>query len=121
MQRTSPPLPLNLLTPREPSRASRRTQSTLFSGWTKQQVRHIAGLPATVTGRCWLYRPKTGTVGSLPVRTVGSLSMGQPGSNAARTADILKLCFVGNSLSDAYQHDSKSPDAPKGAWFPVNP
>jgi hypothetical protein len=113
--------------PAQPAHASQavarfeKNAKHLVFGMTKRQVQHIAGLPATVTGRCWLYRPRSGTVASLPVRTVGSLSMGQPGSIAARTADILKLCFVGNSLSDAYQHDSKSPDAPKGAWFPVNP
>jgi hypothetical protein len=67
----------------------------LSFGSSERTVRRIAGQPTTARGNCWFYKPKAGMVGSIP--------MGQPGSNAFKTADSLKLCFFGG-LSSASEH-----------------
>jgi hypothetical protein len=81
------------------------TNHRLFFGMTMKQVERIAGgRPAGVRGRCWIYRPKVGAYNGLPSRRVGGLWLGQPGSDAARTADAIELCFYGGVLNEEYIH-----------------
>jgi hypothetical protein len=88
---------------------------------TPRQVERLAGgKPATVRGNCWFYTPTAGTFDGKPFRTVGSLSMGEPGSIASRSADALKLCFYGGGLSQAFQHDAADATG-KAVWFPALP
>lgn len=76
---------------------------------TRKQVEQLTGAPTTVSGRCWLFKAKAGKVGGLPTRTVGALTLAQPGSDGSRTLDILKLCFVGGSLAQSFTHHTKLP------------
>jgi hypothetical protein len=93
----------------------------LVYGMTPRQVERLAGgEPTTIRGDCWFYKPKAGMQDGKPIRMVGSLSMGDPGSIASRTADSLKLCFYGGGLSQAFQHDSASASGP-AVWFPALP
>jgi hypothetical protein len=65
-------------------------------GMNRSQVRRISGPPTATKGDCWLFRPRGGMV--------GSISMGAPGSIAARSSGALKLCFYVGSFSSAYRH-----------------
>jgi hypothetical protein len=67
----------------------------LVFGLTRQQVRRQSGPPAATRGNCWLFHPRNGMV--------GSISMGQAGSIAARSNGALKLCFVDNAFSYAFR------------------
>jgi hypothetical protein len=67
----------------------------LTFGMTKKQVRQLSGAPAAIEGRCWLFHPKEGKVGSITLTAKKFLT---PKSNGA-----LRLCFNGGLFSDA-QH-----------------
>jgi hypothetical protein len=81
----------------------------LVAGMTPQQVRHVAGRPTAVRGGCWFYRPKAGKV--------GSLSVGDPGSIAARTADLLKVCFYYGVFQQAFEHIPRSASSSRPLWL----
>jgi hypothetical protein len=76
--------------------ASASTGRAVAFGMTGRQVRRLTGPPTAARGRCWLFRPQNGMV--------GSISMGQPGSIAARSTGDLELCFYGGVLSSAFRH-----------------
>ena len=81
------------------------TNHRLFFGMPMEKVERVAGgRPTEIQGRCLIYRPTVGTYDGLPSRKVGALWLGQPGSDAARTADAIKLCFYDGVLSEEYIH-----------------
>ena len=48
-----------------------------------------------------MFRPKAGTENGLPTRSVGTMSLGDPGSIAARSNGLVKLCFYDGTFSTA--------------------
>jgi hypothetical protein len=80
-------------------------------GMTRPQVRRISGPPTATRGNCWLFRPRRGMV--------GSISMGDPGSIAARSTGDLKLCFYANAFASAFRHISVDGRWKWIAWTPV--
>jgi len=70
-------------------------------GMTRNQVRQITGRPTRSQGGCWVFRPKAGTENGLPTRSVGAMSLGDPGSIAARSDGLVKLCFYDGTFSTA--------------------
>lgn len=106
------------------ARPSRASFAHLVYGMTPRQVERLtAGSPTTIRGGCWIYHPKAGEVGGLPVRTVGVLSVGgDPGSIGSQRADALKLCFVDAALSQSFVHLPKNPATGLAAeWIPALP
>jgi len=99
------------------ARSAHSSPLTLVFGATPKHILHVAGRPTTIEGRCWIYRPKAGMEGGLPTSTVGSISLGQPGSIAARTANGLKLCFFGGTFSDAFIHSRVSSEGYRWSSF----
>jgi hypothetical protein len=90
-----------------PASSSTRVASNvnvdLAFGMTPRQVERVTGKPTSVRAGCWLFLPQHGMV--------GSISMGPPGSPAARSTGDLKLCFYGGVFSTAFRHFFS-----KGAW-----
>lgn len=68
----------------------------LTYGMTHKQVEQVTGKPTIVRGNCSLFRPKDGKV--------GSLSMGLPGTPAAKSEGDLKLCFYGGLYTSATRY-----------------
>jgi hypothetical protein len=66
-------------------------------------VEHITGQPMRIQGGCWLFRPKAGTENGLPTRSVGTMMIGDPGSIAARSNGLVKLCFFDGVFSTAFR------------------
>ena len=72
-------------------------------GMTQKQVQHFTGPPTRIQGGCWVFRPKAGAENGLPTRSVGTMSLGDPGSIAARSNGLVKLCFYNSTFSTASQ------------------
>ncbi|HST14129.1 MAG TPA: hypothetical protein VLJ44_04650 [Gaiellaceae bacterium] len=70
-------------------------------GMTPKQVRQITGPPTSTRGGCWVFRPKPGDENGLPTRSIGTMSLGDPGSIAARSNGLVKLCFYEGTFSTA--------------------
>jgi hypothetical protein len=65
---------------------------TLVYGMTKQQVQQITGAPTRTRGGCWLFMPRNGMVGKIP------MSNTYP---AGPHEGYLKLCFASGLFTSA--------------------
>jgi hypothetical protein len=75
---------------------SKQPRHVLVFGMTPKQVEKVAGRPDSKRSGCWYYTPAN--------HMVGAISMGEPGSNAYRTANRVKLCFFFGVLNSEWEH-----------------
>jgi hypothetical protein len=87
-------------------------------GMTPAQVERLTGQPTEIRGSCWLFRPTAGTENGRPTRMVGTMSLGQPGSIAARQNGWVKLCFWNGGFSEASR---QTPVKGQLVWTPWSP
>jgi hypothetical protein len=70
-------------------------------GMTRKQVERITGPPTRVQGSCWVFRPTAEMQHGLPTRSIGSMSLAQPGSLASHWNGLVKFCFYEGGFSTA--------------------